>query len=412
MKYTFTLVICLSYFATFGQETFSERALIQANGDTLKGYISNLYDSKTIEFRKTKNSKKQTFSPTQIQGFILDGNTFLSKYVNITSYEFNRSLKKYSFVNEGLFLEKRTEVLPYKDSIFAQQIVKGKVNLYQLTNTDGSKGIYAERNTKILELPPVYFEFKKDTARGYGYFIQNGKYNQIPNFSGTYTQQNVYLDSLNYLMREEDNYYEMPKDINIEYNLETLASFVKNYNSTIQNESGNEVKNNKIKKRVYFGFTYGKIKPLFEPIFSTPSSTLSSPKSSALSIFALLPNYGANRNLFFRFGYQRYNYDIIVTDRGQTRSKIIRQVDAVSVGLRYALINGYVRPYIGASLTAMKQSFYGNKITEVEFPLLPEVGVLVPIGKVNFIIQGNMYPFFKDTRYYFKISTVSVGLML
>lgn len=361
MKHILILLICLSFTYSYSQEIYNKGAIIQLNGDTLKGMVGNLFDSKSVQFKE--NNKKKVFSPSQIKGFIYEGNTYLSKYININSYEENLYLEQSLKASEGPFLDVRKDILPYKDSVFLHLIISGKINLYEFTSRDNFKSFYGENSRKIIELPPPKFTVKKDSTVG-KLLISNGL-----SLTLKYNKRLLYVDSLNSLMTDSTYYYNISTITR--YNLKDISDRVYEYNTKFP-EYKTTVAYKKKSKKVYLGFLMGGV---------TPTNTV------ALGIFALFPSSGTNKNLSYRLGYHTYGYGI----------------SCVSLGLRYATVRGFFRPYAGTSLTML--------LPYAEFPMLVEIGGYIPIKKTNLFIQGNVYPPFGPKKFGFQIYSYSLGLM-
>jgi hypothetical protein len=411
MKSLKILTFCIISFTTIAQEKFYSGAIIQTNGDTLKGYISNIYDAKKIEFKTSKNAKKTILTPGQIKGFLLFGNTYKSKFVNINEYDKSKYLKEYPTLVKNNFLEKRRDVTTYTDSVFVQQLVNGKISLYKLTTKKGRKAFYAENESKIIEIPPVHYVYKKDSTLSDGFIVQNGVFNRIVSFSGTYTQQKVYLDSLQSLMQNvilPNNSYR--KEMEESFRQDYIVLYVEEYNAKFQQTSTVLVDNKSIRK-INFGFNIGTIIPTYEPNLKDFNTSLSSLKSRAYSVFILIPFSGVNRNLSFRIGYQLYGYNVATTVNSQLYGAKVKNIRGLSLGVRYAAVKGLVRPFIGISISSLRQTI-NKKEFAVQYSLLPEAGAIVSIKKINIVAQANIFPLLKSERFGFQFSTFSLGLIL
>jgi hypothetical protein len=154
------------------------------------------------------------------------------------------------------------------------------------------------------------------------------------------------------------------------YNIKELSEYVLAYNKKFnQYKSKSYVKN--VSRKLYFGVLAG-------GLYGNPETTYSA--------FILMPSKQSNKNVFYRFGFHSYGSAIF----------------CVSAGIRYAAINGPVRPYIGGAITA---AF----LSRIEFPLMSEFGAVIPLKKANFFVQSNLYPLRKKV-YDFRTISYSAGL--
>ncbi len=411
-KFVLTLTVCILSIQLFAQEIYGPAQIINLNGDTSQVLMSNFTSAKEISYKRNYEVKSNVVTPDKIKGYTLNNNTFLSKYVNISSYKLNKTLAAYSFMINRFFLEKDTDVKPRKDSLFLQLLLKGRVNLYKLVSFDEIDMFYVEREGRIHELPPVYHEFKADSgnAVSYGYFIQNGIYNKIPRFSGTFYEHRSFVDTLMNAMATEEFYTKnsIRKSLQeMKYSVDDFIKLLSRYNAAYP-EEGAEVTYRKSKfGKIYFGFTAGQLIPL-KDYYNPKDSKIRATNTLAYSIFALIPNYGKNRNIFYKVGFHQVRYDytgLVNTQPFPMR----RQLTSLALGLRYAAVKGYFRPYFGWALTYTSQ-----KVNEYKdgdgFPMLFEAGGLIPIKKVNFMLQANFSPILSEQAG-FQYFSYSAGLM-
>lgn len=408
MKYILTLILFITYFFTFSQEIYKKGKVFQNNGDTLKGYIGNIFDSKSVFFKENLNSKQQELSPDKISGFELEGNIYLSKKVLKNDYIFNKSLKSYPFVSNGIFLEKNEDFVPYWDSVFVQRLLKGKISLFELNTKDATKGFYAEKNEKLVELPPVYFEFKKDTTRGYGYFIRNGIYNMIPNFSGTYTQRKYFLDTLRSLIIDDAEYYLKPLDYNLNCERNELIEFINNYDQKYPEEN-NSIIYQKRRGKKYFGLNAGTVFPTHYLSFESYDRMVTT-GSRTFGLFVLFPLYKENINLSYRVGFQQYYFKSQLYLRNKNLGEDINILNSINFGIRYSFMKGIIRPYGGYSISVMKRQINEYK-QQFTFPAFVEYGILIPVKRINFFVGGERYPILKSKRHVFQFNAFNAGIL-
>jgi hypothetical protein len=341
------------------QDAFYNSSIILLNGDTMKGFISNSYDSKTILFKRKKEEKPTIYSPKQLNGFILDGNRFVSKILDRPHYSYQNT-------SDGISLFMRlTEKGIIHDTVFVHQIIKGLVNLYKLKAPDGLKYYYAEKYDIIKEIPPKYNVVIFDSLN----------YVRVPSISEFISTRYVnyeykqYLDTLSYFL-EDKNFLSTKQ--NMKYTEKTLSYSIREYNKKNGFKNGGILKN-EIKRRWFTGLSAGLLYLTYDNVI-----TNSQPNSSfAFRAFGLLPLSGINRNTALKVGLNYYTYQNEVFQR---------KITSASIGLRYTATSGFVRPYFEASVALALQVRNGSS-SSIESPLLAEFGAIVPI-KDLFVTVG------------------------
>lgn len=410
MSYFKTFLPLVFFFAvaskSFAQESFVKGYIVKPSGDTLHGFINNFYDSKNITFRVIKNGKNIVFTPTEIKGFQINNQYYETKKIYVNYYKINISFPNLNFLEHGKFLEKVENSFSNRDTVFLKRIIKGKINLYEYISRTNDKGFYAEKGNRIVELPPIHFTFKKDTANGYGGFFADGHFNRLPNFSGTFTKQNNYLDSLTHILADDDDYYNFKLSTNNKPNLEGLSMIINEYNFKYDNNYKVQ-KNGRGPFRIYFGGHFGGVKPSLNKALE--NSTYNTISNSNYSIFALIPALRINRNMFYRIGFQSFTYHVMETDLRKLQIDEKHELKSFSLGLRYAGVTGVIRPYVGGSLTILNRKI--NKYpTGTMFPMLVEVGTIFSYRKLNLFLQGNIYPPIINKVVGFRLLSYSVGM--
>jgi hypothetical protein len=411
-KHLLTLTACILTFQLFAQEIYGPAQIINLKGDTSQVLLSNFTSTREIAYRNNYQLKPVVATPDKIKGYILNNNTYLSKYVNITSYTLNKTLASYSFMFNRFFLEKDMDVKPHKDSLFLQLLLKGRVSLYKLVSFDEMDMFYVEREGRMHELPPVYHEFKADSgnAVSYGYFVQNGIYNKIPRFSGTFYERKSFVDTLMNAMATEEFYTKnsIRKSLQeMKYSAADFIALLSKYNSEYP-EEGSEIKYKKGKfGKIYFGFTAGQVIPL-KDYYNPKGQKINASNTLIYSIFAIIPNYGKNRNISYKVVFHQCSYEYTGFVDGYNY-QMKRQLTSFALGLRYAVVKGYFRPYFGWSLTYTSQKVNTYKDAD-GFPMLFEAGALIPIKKVNLMLQANFSPILSEQAG-FQYFGYSAGLM-
>ena len=142
----------LCFQTVFGQDTYYKSSIITLKNDTIKGFISNIYDAKTISFKKKKNDAPTLYTPQLLRGYVLDGNVFETRIVNIPFYK-TRSAT--SLVNIEQRLTKDDDKGRIVDTVFLHKIVRGAANCYKMRNIEGFSYFFIEKDGVLKELPPV-----------------------------------------------------------------------------------------------------------------------------------------------------------------------------------------------------------------------------------------------------------------
>ena len=159
-KYIYLLLLGLTVHVGVSQDTYYKSSIITKSNDTLVGYISNLYDSKAIKFKKNNETKAKIYSPKEIKGFILDNNTFESRQVLISNYK--QTPMNLNMGNTESFLTKDNLLGQTNDTVFLRKLVNGKANLYEMAY-NATIYLFVETNDILRELPQTYYKLELDT---------------------------------------------------------------------------------------------------------------------------------------------------------------------------------------------------------------------------------------------------------
>ena len=176
------------------------------------------------------------------------------------------------------------------------------------------------------------------------------------------------------------------------YERKELINYIFNYNLKFSDSQPKKIYSSESMGKIYFGVNFGKTLPLYDYEYPI-TSQLTGTKSKAFSIYALLPAYKKNRNLFYKFGYSTFNYSLQL--KNNINSQIYdRKLSVVSLGLRYSSQIGIVRPFWGGSLTITKIETDSEK----RYPINLEFGTYIKIGPTNLVISGYYTPIFKKAN--------------
>jgi hypothetical protein len=341
------------------QDVFYASSIVKLNGDTVKGFISNSFDSKTILFKRRKDDQPTIYGPNQLKGFILDGNRFVTKVLDRPHYAYQNT-------SDGLSLfMKFPEKGIIRDTVFVHQIIRGLVNLYKLKTANGMNHYYAEKYDIIKEIPPKYNIVVFDSTR----------YTQMPSMSDMLSTRYInyeykqYLDTLAYFL--EDKNFTITKQ-KMKYSEKALAYSIRDFNKKNGLKNGGMLKN-EIKRKWFTGLNVGLLYLTYDNVIPKTQPT----SSFAFRAFGLLPLLGINRNTALKVGLNYHTYQNEVFQR---------KITSGSIGLRYTAATGLIRTYIEGSLALALQVRNGSS-SSVESPMLLELGAIVPV-KDLFVTVG------------------------
>ncbi|UTA68724.1 MULTISPECIES: hypothetical protein [Emticicia] len=407
--FTLTLAASILTIKLFSQDIYRPAKIVNLKGDTSQVILSNFSTTSKISYKLTSNDKAVEVSPNSIKGYITNGNIYLSKEVYSSSYRVDNSFSEFPFIKSGSLILKNNQVQPHREHLYLKLLVKGEVSLYQLTTQNDINQFYIEKDEKMHELPPVYYDFKPDSIRNNGFFIIKGQYYQTNRFRGGYIEQKPFTDTLDSILFEnkfalENGIKQSLKTLN--YTAKDLIAFIVNYN-TLYTETKPEIIFQKKKLgKIYFGFTAGGTIPIKDRFTSAETKFTN---AWNYNIYVLIPNYGKNQNIFYKLGFHYYSYSLLNTDKNTTQ-KIEREIASIALGVRYASLKGEFRPYAGFSATFTQQKADGVKLLP-KFPLVFELGGIIPLKRTNIVFQTNFSPLLNHKQNWFKQLSYGVGLM-
>jgi hypothetical protein len=367
----------------YSQDVFYNSSIITLNGDTIKGFISNSYDSKTILFKRKKDDKPTIYSPKQLKGFILDGNRFVTKIANLPFYAYQNATDGIS-----LFVKVAEKGIKH-DTVFMHQIINGRVNLYKLKALNGLKYYFAEKYDIMKEIPPKHNLIVFDSSQ----------YSRVPNMSEMLSTRYInyeitqYLDTLAYFLEDKSLLTTKKK---LKYSENNIAYTIKEYNKKNGIKNGGILKD-EIKRKWFTGLSVGQLYLTYDNIIekSQPTSTF------AFRAFGLLPLSGINRNTSLKVGLNYFTYQNEIFQR---------KITSGSVGLRYSSVSGIVRPYIEGSISIALQVRNGSS-SSIESPFLAEVGAIIPIKDIFATIGITVSPILLTKLNGYTFLALNVGVM-
>jgi hypothetical protein len=372
-KYTYTLFLVLFTQAIFSQETYLKSSIITKNNDTLVGYISNLYDAKDIKFKKGHESKALLYSPKDIKGFILYNNVFESRKVSFSSYK--QTSMNLNMGGSQSYLTKDNLIGQTQDTVFLRKLVQGKANLYKMAHKNAAIYLFIETDGILRELPPVYYKLELDTLSREmmknmpaSTALANGS---IRNKLFEYRD---YLDTLALAFKDK-NYLEKVKLY--DYSEKNIVAEVVKFNKNNGLVDGGILKND-INQKIFLGINGGIVSLKQDEIITDNAIN----SSICFKGYALSPLKGIDRNAFMKIAINYFAYQ---------NKKNKRSVLMASVGIRYALLTGFIRPYGEMSIAIGKHYWNGNT-SPIDFSLIPEMGVIIPLKKTFITIGVNYTP--------------------
>jgi hypothetical protein len=156
MKFTTTLLLFLISLTLFAQSNYQKGSVKTQSGQTITGYIDYrewIKSPKTILFKVVESGKAQTFNPTTIQYFEVDG---LEKYF---SYTGRISIAKIQFPDLQIGLDTTT----VKRTIFIKQIATGKnISMFESTDSIKTRYFVQPKDSAIYEL--IYRHYYDENA--------------------------------------------------------------------------------------------------------------------------------------------------------------------------------------------------------------------------------------------------------
>ena len=375
----------------FSQDTYYKSSIITLKNDTVRGFISNIYDAKTIKFKTKKNDKPTVYSPSLLRGYILDGNVFETRIVNVPYYK-DRN-------REALEMKPTLEIDldkgRFMDTVFLHKLVKGNVSCFKMNNNEGFSYFFIEKNGILKELPPPNCRLVVDSSGTMSkeYAQQAIKDPNSPYFAYLFLKRD-YLDTLSKMLN--DKAFKSKPVNTFDYSESSLKDYVVNHNKKMGVAKGGILKA-KVSRRIFTGLNVGFLFVQKDEIIKDSKVT----NSLALRGYGLYPMIGFSRNLFARFGVNYFSF---------TNDVDKKSIFSGTFGLRFSAISGIIRPYLEGSVGAGLMSL-NNRPKKFAFPLMFEGGVNIPV-KNNFINVGlSVTPILDYQNNGYSFAAFNVGIL-
>lgn len=391
MKSIFTF-LCIGFVSTYAfcQEQYFKSTIIDKDGNKIEGYISNLFDSKSIKFKSAPKSNPINYSPTQIKGFILAGNVYESKKVSFRHYKYASSFLGVTGDAPAVLTVDEERGITI-DNVFVQKIIAGNVNLYKMRHTDNAQYLFAEKNNILHEIPRQYVT--SDVNKNAKNDVQSMAVRKGSTLNYVTYEYKTYLDTLA-MVCNDSSFVQRMKPFN--YSEKKIVATVGAYNRMKGVPNGGLLKQS-MPRQFFYGGSIGKIAWKRDERFKYESTEY----SVAAKGYILMPLTGINRNVFAKGGVNYFVYG------NRTRSMTVL---SASAGLRLASISGPIRPYGELSL-AISEQFVNNEPSSTLVPTILELGVVIPVKNVYVTVGSNFSPFKYTPQNGYQIMAWHVGLM-
>jgi hypothetical protein len=387
-KLLFIQLFLLVLTQAFCQDKFFKSSIVLKDGSVEKGFISNLYDSKAIKFRKNSKSKEVIYTPNQLRGFLLDNNLYATKIVKINHYKYGASnLGVVGEVPAVLNLDReRGQTL---DTVFCQKIISGPIDLYKLRYIDDVQYLFVEKDSILRELPRQYYitDFEAISQTN----AQTFNSQRQTNYKHTTYEFRSYMDTLGAVC--EAKYIKSLKPF--DYSEKKIIATVQNYNSKLGKHNGGYIMG-KTPRSFFYGGAIGSIPMRRDEVFKYEKSNY----SMSFKGYVLTPA-GFNRHVFAVLGA---NYDAY--GNGKRSVSLV----SASLGLRYATLSGLVRPYFQASLSVAEQ-YLNNQPFVTTFPSVLEGGLLIPVQDFYVTLGATFSPIMYNPPYDIQTISWHLGVM-
>lgn len=368
MKYSILFISLFVLQVAFGQDTYYKSFIITPSNDTIKGFISNVYDAKTIKFKKQKDDKPTVFTPKLLRGFILDDNVFETKIINIPYYKYSTV----SLADQMNHITKDTERHRMIDTLFLQKLVQGTASLYKLKNKESFTYFFLQKGNVLHELPPQYVTITEDPNAVMKMINQlNSGIISDNSLSARVNVHYDYLDTLGIVLNDK-RFLTLPTNRFI-YSQRSLSTYVSLYNKKKGIPNGGLLKS-KVSRKIFTGINIGILSVDYDDIIEASEMR----NSFAFKLYGLFPMSGMDRNIFAKFAFNYFTY---------SSSYDKKSIPSASFGLRYSGTSGWFRPYFETSIAVASMNV-NNRPTDYGFPLILELGANVPIK--NYFISASM----------------------
>jgi hypothetical protein len=392
-KMRISLLLSTLFFAqiAFAQDTYYKSSMVTLKNDTIQGFISNLYDSKSILFKKKKNDKATFYTPRTLRGFTLDGNVFETKIINVPYYKKDAT----SLTDAERRISKDKERGRITDTVFLHKLVYGTVSLFKMNNLDGFTYFFAQKAGVLRELPPQYCETWTDSSAVTRMVNMHNNGIPITNNIVSYIHiKDDYLDTLGLLLNDR-RYVTLPSKT-FTYSEKSLSEYVARYNKAKGIANGGLLKS-KVSRKIFTGINAGLVTVQYDDLVENTQIG----NSLAFKLYGLYPLSGTNRNIFAKFGVNYFTY------RNDYYKK---SIPSASFGLRYSAISGPFRPYFDGSI-AIASMNKNNRPTNFGFPFILEFGANIPVKNHFLTIGASHSPVMVYQLNGYKFWAFNIGMM-
>jgi hypothetical protein len=320
-----------------------------------------------MTFKKKLSDKPIVYTPQQLRGVILDGNVFETKIVNLARY----ATRNVAIGGMEQKLQKDLGSGRYVDTVFAQKLIKGGVDLYKVASKEGLTYYLMGRYDILKEVPPLYYSVETDTTLYKG---ERNRFNAFTPIPLVLYQKHDYLDTLAYFLNDKTFYTTKSKFKRSE---KTLIAFISQFNKKNDIPNGGILKS-QIRSKLFWGVNAGVLNVRFDEDIQSAKVT----NSVALKVYGLYPLLGIDRHVFTKVAVNYFNYQ---------RPYFSKSITSASLGLRYSGLSGFVRPYIEGSISAARLT-RNREFVHVGLPLVLEAGANIPIQKMFITVGANLTP--------------------
>lgn len=368
MRHFLLLGALMLFQSVMAQDTYYKSSIITLQNDTIRGFISDIYDSKSIKFKNKKEDKPLVYTANMLKGYILDGNVFESK--RVSAYYYTNSSTSLGEVESRL--TKDIAKGRWVDTVFLHKLVSGTVSLYKVNIKKGFTYYFAQKNGVLMELPPQYCTVTIDSHK-----VESMQKRQESGWVSTspFTTfihiNDDYLDTLSYLL-EDKRYIKLPSQT-FTYNQKSLSSYIGQYNKKTGTPNGGLLKT-KVSRKIFTGINAGLVYLNYDENITDANAI----NGYAFKLYGLYSLSGINRNVFAKFGFNYFTY---------SNDYYKKSIPSASFGLRYSSITGYFRPFAEASV-AVASLNRDNRPVDLGVPLILEFGANVPIK--NFYLTAGI----------------------
>jgi hypothetical protein len=380
----FCALLCVQ--TVFSQDTYYKSSIITLQNDTIKGFVSNLYDAKTMTFKKKLSDKPIVYTPQQLRGVLLDGNVFETKIVNLARY----ATRNVAIGGMEQKLQKDLDNGRYVDTVFAQKLIKGGVDLYKVASKEGFTYYLMGRYDILKEVPPLYYSVETDTTLYKG---ERNRFNAFTPIPLVLYQKHDYLDTLAYFLNDKTFYTTKSKFKRSE---KTLIAFISQFNKKNDISNGGILKA-QIRSKLFWGVNVGVLNIRFDEDIQSAKVT----NSIALKVYGLYPLLGIDRHIFTKVAVNYFNYQ---------RPYFTKSITSASLGLRYSGLSGLVRPYVEGSISAARLN-RNREFVHVGLPLVLEAGANIPIQNLFLTVGADLTPIWGKQLNGYNFWAFHVGLM-